>query len=210
MDKALAILILGLPCLCLSSSAHKDGDLVIEKDDASMTSVRSRRSDDISSMVPVVSQHSQELAQVKAELSALKARTADLENVVCFTAHFSRADVSGLGLNQPVVFDNVPYNAGAGYDKNTGIFTAPVPGTYVLSLSLQRHGSEEDTIIMAIKKGGATLAVAEAGYSPFEHGTMVVTSHLNRGDVISVQPVHGSVVYGGMSTFFTVFRISPS
>ena len=41
-----------------------------------------------------------------------------------------------------------------GYDKHTGIFRVPAAGTYVLSLNIQRHGSDQDTIIMAIRKGG--------------------------------------------------------
>lgn len=210
MNKApITILSLSLLCLCLSATARGDDGSAVEKDSLSALSLRSRRSDDASVVEAVLGQHSQALAEMKAELSALKTRTAELETVVCFSAHFARADVSGLGLNQPVVFDVVPYNAGAGYDKHTGIFRVPAAGTYVLSLNIQRHGSDQDTIIMAIRKGDTTLGAAEAGYSPYEHGTTVVTTHLKEGDAVTVQPVHGTVVYGGLSTVFSAFRISP-
>ncbi|KAK7499406.1 hypothetical protein BaRGS_00009381 [Batillaria attramentaria] len=174
---------------------------------------RARRSDDTDPITPVVAQHSQELAELRAELSALKAVTesqkAELENVVCFTVRFSQADIAGLGQNQPIKFDVVQYDVGNGYEKGSGTFTAPVAGTYVFFLGLQRHGSDEETIILAIKKGDATIGVAEAGYSPYEHGSMLVTAHLERGDVISVQAVRGTTVFGGMSTSFSGFRISP-
>ncbi|KAK7110095.1 cerebellin-3-like [Littorina saxatilis] len=190
--------------------AETKHDSVIKENDVySMTSVRIRRSDDTDRLTPVVSQHSQELVELKAELTALKARTAELENIVCFTVRFSEADVTGLGLNQPVVFDVVQYNAGGGYDKNSGIFTAPKAGTYVFTLSLQRHGSDGTYIQMVIKKGNTVLGTAEAGYSPFEHGTMMVTTHLTQGDVISVQTTHGSMVYGVQATSFSGVRISP-
>lgn len=208
------ILSLLLWCPFLSCNAKSLGDRsqnVKHKTDdvSSMTSSRNRRSDDIAPLVPVVSQLSRDMSNVQAELTALKTRTVELENIVCFTVHFSKADVTGLGLNQPVVFDVVQYNAGGGYDKNTGIFTAPIAGTYVFTLSLQRHGSDGTTIIMVIKKGNTVLGVAEAGYSPHEHGTMVATTHLTQGDVISVQTTYGSVVYGSQNTAFSGFRISP-
>ena len=176
--------------------------------DSSITA-RSRRSDDSNPVEAVVSELSQTVAQLQAQVSALTAKTSELETAVGFTVRFSQSDVVGLGLNQPAVFDVVDLNAGGGYDRNTGVFTVPRSGTYVLAFTLQRHGSDGDTTIFVIKKGDVTIAAVEAGYSPFEHGARVVTIHLNKGEAITAQAVHGTSVYGGMTTVFTGFRISP-
>ena len=177
--------------------------------DSSITA-RSRRSDDSNPLEAVVSQLSQTVAQLQAQVSGLTAKTSELETAVGFTVRFSEPHVTGLGLNQPAVFDVVDFNAGGGYDRNTGVFTVPRSGTYVLAFTLQRYDSEGVTTIFAIRKGDVTIASAEAGYSPFEHGARVVTVHLNEGETVTVQATLGTTVYGGMATVFTGFRFSPS
>lgn len=53
-----------------------------------------------------------------------------------FTARKKLADVRGLRLYETIVFDDVVYNAGDGYDPETGFFTAPVAGSYVFFLQV--------------------------------------------------------------------------
>jgi hypothetical protein len=54
-----------------------------------------------------------------------------LEQPVAFWVRFNEFDITGLGDGQTLKWDNVVYNAGSGYDQNTGVFTAPQAGTYV-------------------------------------------------------------------------------
>lgn len=39
-----------------------------------------------------------------------------------------------LITSKPVIFRDITFNEGNGYDKTTGIFTAPVSGTYIFSI----------------------------------------------------------------------------
>lgn len=172
---------------------------------------RSRRSDDVDPLTAVVNQLSQEVLQLKTSLAALEASQARLAGSqtmsVSFTVHFSKADVVGLGTDQILVFDVARNNIGNGYNTGTGFFTAPVAGSYVFFLGMQRHGDDESTFIASIVKGTTTIGVTEAGYSPFEHGSMLVTTHLERGDTVCVKASHGTTVYGGMSTVFSGFLL---
>lgn len=126
---------------------------------------------------------------------------------VSFTVHFSKPDVRGLGKDQVLVFDVVGNNIGNGYNTGTGFFTAPVAGSYVFFLAMQRYGEDESTFIASIVKGSTPIGVAEAGYSPYEHGSMLVTTHLEPGDTVCVKAILGTIVFGSMSTVFSGFLL---
>jgi hypothetical protein len=48
-----------------------------------------------------------------------------VEAAASFTVTFSDSDITGLGTNQVLKFDLIISNQGNGYNKNTGVFTAP-------------------------------------------------------------------------------------
>lgn len=164
---------------------------------------------DISPRTPVVSQLSLELLQLKAGLTALEARVEASQNVpsVSFTSRFSKQTITGLKKDQVLVFDVDVNNIGGGYDTKSGYFTAPVAGSYVFYLAMQRNDEEERTFMALIMKGSTSIGVAEAGYSPYEHGSMLVTTHLERGDTVCVKVHVGTTVYGSMSTVFSGFLL---
>ena len=47
-------------------------------------------------------------------------------------------------VGEALVFPEVQLNDGNGYNNKTGIFTAPVSGTYILMTMLQGHGNGGD------------------------------------------------------------------
>ena len=55
---------------------------------------------------------------------------------VGFSARFSSTTTVSVTETQNIVFDHVDLNQGQGYDKTTGVFTAPVSGLYQFSLHI--------------------------------------------------------------------------
>ena len=54
---------------------------------------------------------------------------------VAFTAGIPSYDYNWTG--DTLVFPDVIYSEGKGYDSNTGVFTAPTEGTYLFYISIQ-------------------------------------------------------------------------
>jgi hypothetical protein len=52
---------------------------------------------------------------------------------VSFYAKGKKSITSG----SPIIFNEVPVNEGGGFDAATGVFTTPVPGTYIFTASFK-------------------------------------------------------------------------
>ena len=61
------------------------------------------------------------------------------------------------GVDQVVKFPNVLLNEGGGYDKNTGVFTAPVGGLYQFSVHICNH--PRHYMVVAIVHGDTKIAI---------------------------------------------------
>ena len=55
---------------------------------------------------------------------------------VAFSVKFSADPIANVGVGSTLKFDRVVHNLGGSYDTQTGIFTAPTPGTYAFFLGL--------------------------------------------------------------------------
>ena len=62
--------------------------------------------------------------------------TGRAEAMVAFTAKFRHTDVLHLSPGLTLKFDYVVYNAGNGYNPQTGFFTAPSAGTYAFYINV--------------------------------------------------------------------------
>lgn len=59
---------------------------------------------------------------------------------IAFYVYMSRT-FKALSIGQPFLFDAVETNIGNGYDRKTGIFTAPSKGVYAFSWTIHAAGS---------------------------------------------------------------------
>ncbi|XP_061167428.1 complement C1q tumor necrosis factor-related protein 2-like [Saccostrea echinata] len=57
---------------------------------------------------------------------------ADNKGAIAFHSTLSN-DLENMRKQQTVIFDNVTLNEGKGYNKKTGVFTAPMEGVYTFS-----------------------------------------------------------------------------
>jgi len=123
-------------------------------------------------------------------------------NTVAFSATISSHHVTGLGTNQPIVFDDVVTNEGSSYSGRTGIFTSQTNGTFFFLSSVMTHTGEY--LEAEIVKNGAHIALMYSKDAEFEQGTNGAVVNLQQGDEVWVRHRGntGSKVYGyGWSSF---------
>lgn len=130
---------------------------------------------------------------------------------VAFTVHFSQDDGNNgidLGSQQILKFDNVLTNVGAGYNAQTGIFTAPVSGVYSFFLSIMSANARGSIFIAVVKDGSALDVVYAEGQSDNnDQGSTQVTTHLQSGQQVWARQQSGDAVRGSWWTVFTGYMI---
>lgn len=110
-------------------------------------------------------------------------------------------------------------NEGHAYDKQTGVFTAPLAGTYVFNInlvaqighyveaSIQHNGKPQVTAISDFR------TYSENSYKPWDQGEATVILKLQKGDVVSVTllfPNGSHEVVGHGKTGFSGFLLWPA
>ena len=99
------------------------------------------------------------------------------------------AAISHIGLKQKVIFPDIHFNLGSGYQNQHGIFTAPVPGIFLFSTSiLSSRDTSHETIYVHLMKNGEVLANAYASGDSSHHnqGSITVVTQLTAGDQVWV------------------------
>ena len=125
---------------------------------------------------------------------------------VAFSVHFVADPVSNIGLHAILKFNSVAFNAGAGYDPHTGLFTAPASGVYAFYLTMMSTGT--DSAELRLVKEGTPLDYAHANSDLFDQGTLLATTHLNAGQKVWVEHHVGTTtIKGGHWTVFTGFLL---
>ncbi|KAK3587264.1 hypothetical protein CHS0354_034408 [Potamilus streckersoni] len=71
-----------------------------------------------------------------------------------FSARFSE-DLRHFVIGKPIVFDDIYLNVGNGYDRNSGIFRAPVAGLYLVLMTISSGGFHTPDV--EIVKNGSPL-----------------------------------------------------
>nr|XP_022292394.1 protein lava lamp-like [Crassostrea virginica] len=125
---------------------------------------------------------------------------------IAFSAGIPSYDDNWTGST--LVFPDIIYSEGKGYDSNTGVFTAPTEGTYLFYISIQ--SAYRKYIYLDIVLNGSSKVRSMAFYgsgrtiSIYQTGTNLVILHLTVGDRVWVKRTDGTGYYsdsGHVCTF---------
>ena len=115
---------------------------------------------------------------------------------VAFTAYLDH-ETSHVGIGQTVVFNQVITNDGNAYNKNNGMFTAPVTGTYFFTFSINVQSTK---VNVRLVKDNANLvdviAHSSAHFTPDPNdytsaqSTNCVVVQLDAGQAVWAQAYH--------------------
>lgn len=124
-------------------------------------------------------------------------------NPVAFYAYLDHS-VSFITFNI-LLFNQVVYNAGNGYNPHTGVFTVPEPGTYILSFHFEnwREGGSQRANLYVDSDIVAGSIIDPKGKISTQAGTTIIL-HLTKGQSVYVKVQNGEV-YGSPSERYTVF-----
>jgi len=98
---------------------------------------------------------------------------------------------TNLPVGHTVQYDGVGNNYGDGYDKNTGIFTCPTTGLYLLAFFAEAY-KERQVVVLELKINGVShlglLAEPSFEYQDIMGGN-VIPLRLTKGDRVWVEVV---------------------
>jgi hypothetical protein len=116
-----------------------------------------------------------------------------------------------LSPHQTLVFDHVITNAGNGYDRSTGVFTAPIAGYYAFFLvMMEPSGATHHDLSVSIVKNGAIVDQAYVHNDPSdlaEQGYTHSVIQLSAGDRVWARQETGDSVRGSLWTVFTGYLV---
>jgi len=131
---------------------------------------------------------------------------------VAFHAHLS-LDIHGTTAGQTIVFDQVDTNLGGGYSGTTGVFTAPVAGTYVFSLTFFMYYPSSSYVsvgeLYIMQNNVQSIRVwLELGNNIRGTASGTAVLSLNKGDHVYVQVGTARMYIGGdRVSFFSGFLL---
>ncbi|XP_045183302.1 complement C1q-like protein 4 [Mercenaria mercenaria] len=141
----------------------------------------------------------------KKRLDALEERANNLDggwrntNAVAFTAVLDHEVIVKDG--ETLVFNNILYNAGNGY--NTGVFTAPITGTYIFALHIEHWVTEALTAHLMLDNTMQVSAVIHPEGKSQQSGNTAVIE-LQIGHTVWVKTTAGQL-YGSKTFHGTTF-----
>ena len=116
---------------------------------------------------------------------------------VAFSAGISSYDDNWTGST--LVFPDVIYSEGKGYDSNTGVFTAPTEGTYLFYISIQSAYQKYIYLDIVLNGSYKVRSIAHYGSGSTininQTGTNLVILYLTVGDSVWVKRGGGTGYY---------------
>ena len=138
-------------------------------------------------------------------------RRAENEMDVAFFATLTNHQTH-VGVDQPIMFDNVVTNIGNGYHNHLGSFIAPVSGTYVFSVSLLTWAKHAHYTFS--KNGtGVSKLYLDATKSGYESTSQTIVITLNQNDDVTIRNGESDgQTHGGYSNFagFLLYQHYPA
>ncbi|MCK4631095.1 MAG: hypothetical protein KAT40_06615, partial [Bacteroidales bacterium] len=118
----------------------------------------------------------------------------------------SENSLPGMGTDTTIIFnENILYNSGSSYNESTGIFTAPVEGTYIFHINFNASNDGGGQTLKLFKEN-ILFETLKNDISSSEIVSISIPIRLDSGDTIKI------VLNSGVSTncgtgSFTGFRI---
>jgi len=135
-------------------------------------------------------------------------RQAMAEIPVEFLATLS-SDLRHAGANQPIVFDRVVTNVGTAYKPHVGVFTAPVSGIYVFSVSLLNYFGH--TTGYQFRKNNdfiSSIYLHAPDASHYKLTSQTVVLQLTKGDDVTLRNAYSDEsLYGANYCTFAGFPV---
>ncbi|XP_063408235.1 heavy metal-binding protein HIP-like [Mytilus trossulus] len=111
-------------------------------------------------------------------------------------------DLTSIGTNQPIVFNDVTLNNGNAYNSGDGIFITPVAGIYVFALSVMVVREHHISITLKSTDGVIGVIYVDDGQFTFNSASNVFLARLNKGVHVWARKegANGNFLHGGYST----------
>uniref|UniRef100_A0A8W8J9A9 C1q domain-containing protein n=1 Tax=Magallana gigas TaxID=29159 RepID=A0A8W8J9A9_MAGGI len=153
------------------------------------------------------------VASLEVASMNLSRLNCDKSNHHAFTVGISLRNISWTGGT--LVFPDIIYRKGTGYNPSTGIFTAPTAGTYVFYVSVQSESRQDIRLDIVLNGSGKVRAMAWYGSGDsiyidiHQTGTNLVILHLQTGDRVWVKRFAGTGYYSNSAhvTTFSGFKL---
>lgn len=133
-----------------------------------------------------------------------------------YTVAFSAVANVGIityNAGEKVMFEDILYAVGGGYDKTTGVFTVPKNGLYIIFCNILNslNGDFWATIIInGLKKAGVMVYSGSSAHD-FHSGSNLIVQQLQVNDRVWIQTMNrGSLFSANKDTIFTVVMIKSS
>ncbi|XP_076098530.1 cerebellin-3-like [Mytilus galloprovincialis] len=116
---------------------------------------------------------------------------------VAFSTRLTKT-LTGLGAHQPVVFDMVVTDTVQAYNKNDGIFAAPISGMYVFFWTTAvRQYERTGLLVDGVTYGYALADVANDGDADYGSASQIVVLKVNKNQHVWISTLSGSGALDG-------------
>lgn len=104
-----------------------------------------------------------------------------------------------------IKFDKVWVNIGDGYDPESGVFTAPKSGLYLVSNTIRSYGKDFQQCLWLNDKSTVFSARSSSSF-----GTLNILMMIQKGDRICIKSFEDfkKVIYGHSFSMFSAFLIN--
>ena len=136
-------------------------------------------------LLSLAAENSSKLNSIEGSLSSLR-QSSELPLSVCFNA--TREEAYMGGGEEYLTFGSCSLNVGGGMDAQSGVFTAPTEGIYLVTLNVCSHDMKK--VLVAIRRNGEEIAsVYDQNHTDNHRNSMagqVCLTHLRVGDKVQV------------------------
>ncbi|KAK7482253.1 hypothetical protein BaRGS_00026496 [Batillaria attramentaria] len=193
-------------CVESDSSLRKGASVVVDKMDArfailaSQMAAQEQEKTDLQNQLTDMKLREelmeQENAALQLQLDNLAAKIDAATQSVSFLASISSqtAQASEFNSGERIAFTITHLNNGNAYDRDTGVFTAPVNGTYVFLANLQLHSSSPSrrNVYTILKLGGSDVLTCYIAYDDYyDMGSCDVVLYMTAGQQVWLEIFSG-------------------